>query len=113
LPKTVPQTLPRKGGVRLDPDRIDYETALRGVTQRQLAARAGVPETRISRARHGHPVSERTLRKITEALLGIPLMVGGDLLVLAPEKKIAAASTSAATHQVIREVHGSDATPAT
>ncbi len=79
-----PATLSRKSGIKLDSARIDFELGRRGVNQRTLAARAGIPEPTMSRARHGRPVSERTLRRITEALLGIPLVVGADLLIAEP-----------------------------
>jgi transcriptional regulator with XRE-family HTH domain len=103
-------TLPRKSGVRLDSARIDFELGIRGVNQRTLAARAGIPEPTMSRARHGRPVSERTLRRITEALLGIPLMLGADMLIAAPEAKTVPASSLAETVPPT-EVHGPGATP--
>jgi len=93
-------------GVRLDPDRIDYETARRGLNQRQLAARAGLPETRLSRARHGHAISQGTLRKITEALLTTPIMLGGDLLLVAPETKVAVGGSSPTATQEDRNGRG-------
>jgi len=64
---------------------LDHQLALRGVTARRLAEVAGVPEPSLSRARHGRPVSELTLRRLTKGLLSIPLMLGADLLVAAPE----------------------------
>lgn len=80
-------TLSRRSGVRLDAAKLDHELALRGVTARRLAEVAGVPEVTLSRARHGRPVTESTLRRITTGLLSIPLMLGADLVLAAPAGK--------------------------
>ena len=80
------ENLPRRSGVKLDSARIDYELGRRGVTARRLAEASGVPEVTLSRARHGRPVTEGTLRRLTEGLLGIPLLIGADLLIADPDK---------------------------
>lgn len=104
------ETLPRRSGIRLDADKLAFELARRGVTQRTLAERAGIPEVTLSRARHGRSVSEGTLRRLTTGLLSIPLLVGSDMLISEPEnKKTANGSRSSAVSQ---EVHGLDALPA-
>ena len=87
----------RRVGVRLDVDRLDYELARRGITQARLAAESGVHAVSISRARHGKPVNEKTLERLTTALLRIPLMVGADLLVAEPEKKRAVDGSTSST----------------
>jgi transcriptional regulator with XRE-family HTH domain len=90
-------TLPRRSGIRLDAAKLDHEIGRRGITARVLAAASGVPEVTISRARHGRPVTEGTLRRLTSGLLGIPLLNGGDLLIAAPEnEKTANGSRSSA-----------------
>jgi hypothetical protein len=85
---------PRRSGIRVDPDRLDFELGRRGLTARQLSELAKVHEVTLSRARHGRPVAERTLRRITQALVGSPPLVGADLLLAEPENKKAAASSS-------------------
>jgi hypothetical protein len=79
------EVITRRKGIRLDRDRLDYELSLRGLTARRLAQLAGVQEETISRARHGATLTDRTFRKLTEALLSQPLIVGGDLLIARPE----------------------------
>lgn len=69
-----------RAGVRLDPTKLDFELARRGVTAAELCSQIGVSEVVLSRARHGHSVRESTLRKITGGLLAIPLLDGADLL---------------------------------
>ncbi len=86
MSRTADSTLPRRSGIRLDADKLAFELARRGVTARTLAERAGIPEVTLSRARHGRPVTESTLRRLTSGLLGIPLMVGADLLIAEPTK---------------------------
>jgi len=90
-------TLTRRAGVRVDPAKLDHELARRGITARELSQRARVPEAMISRARHGARISESTLRRLTGGLLEIPLMPGSDLLISAPETKVAGGSPSPAT----------------
>jgi DNA-binding Xre family transcriptional regulator len=76
----------RRNGIRLDAAKLSYELARRGATARQLAARAGIPEATLSRARHDRAVTEATLRRLTKALLEIPQMPGADLLVTEPKE---------------------------
>lgn len=95
-------TLPRRSGIALDAARLDYELGRRGITARRLSEVSGVPEATISQARHGRPVAELTLRRITKALLEIPLLVGADMLVVEPEKRIAGGSPAPANQEVSR-----------
>jgi len=74
-------TLSRRSGVLLDVARLDYELARRGATQRDLAKIAGVPEVTISRGRHGRHLRESTLRRLTTALLEMPVLAGAELLI--------------------------------
>ena len=77
---------PRHQGIRLSPEALAHQLALRGLTARQLAQISGVSENAISQARRGHRrISERTLRRLTTALLGVPLMVGAELIIGEPE----------------------------
>ncbi len=80
-------TRARRHGARLSDERLDYELQRRGLTARQFARIAKVHEVTLSRARQGHPINENTLRRITAALLEIPLMPGADLLITGPDKK--------------------------
>lgn len=80
-------TLPQRAGIKLDIERFDYELARRGITARRLAEVSGVHEVNISRARRGYQIRERTLRRLTEALLACPVLEGADLLIAEPEKK--------------------------
>jgi hypothetical protein len=89
----------RKGGVRLSTERIDFELGRRAVTQRTVAAVAGIPALTMSRARRGQPVSERTVRRISEALVKIPLAVGADALLAEPGKRTTEASEPASVEQ--------------
>lgn len=89
-------TLPRRAGTRLDAARLDFELGRRGLTGRRLSELSGVPEVTISRARHGRPVTERTLRKLTNALLSVPLLIGADLLIADPKEKTAGGSQTPA-----------------
>jgi transcriptional regulator with XRE-family HTH domain len=75
------KTLSRRSGVLLDVARLDYELARRGATQRDLAKVAGVPEVTISRGRHGRHLRESTLRRLTTALLEMPVLAGAELLI--------------------------------
>jgi transcriptional regulator with XRE-family HTH domain len=100
------ETIPRRAGVRLDPAKLDQELARRGVTARQLSAACGLHETVISRARHGRALSERNLQRLAKALTEIPVLVGADLLLAEPEKKIATASTPAAISKEVSRVSG-------
>ncbi|HUZ86924.1 MAG TPA: hypothetical protein VNF26_08225 [Candidatus Baltobacterales bacterium] len=89
-------------GVVLDRERLRFETARRAISQRRLAYLAHVNEVTLSRIANGHPCSLRTLAKITDALSTVPILVGADSIVLAPEKESTAASTSAVLEEVSR-----------
>src|SRR5260370_11907666 len=102
--ETAKAPIPRRSGVRLDVIRFDFELGRRGLTGRRLAELAGITEVGSSRARRGRPITEETLRKITGALLSVPVVVGADLLIAEPERKSAIASATA------REVAGGSST---
>ena len=74
----------RRSGARVSADHLDYSMQSRGLTARQFAKIAKVHEVTLSRARQGHPITENTLRKITAALLQIPVLAGSELLLVAP-----------------------------
>jgi DNA-binding Xre family transcriptional regulator len=78
--------MPFRTGIPLDPDQLDHQLAIRAVTARQLAAKAGLAESVISRARN-HRIREGTLRKIADALLAFPVIDGVDLLIATPATK--------------------------
>jgi transcriptional regulator with XRE-family HTH domain len=72
----------RNQGFRLNPETFDHQLALRALTARQLAQLSGVNESTISQARHGHRhISDRTLRRLSAALLDVPLLLGAELVV--------------------------------
>jgi hypothetical protein len=98
--------IPARGGVRIDAAKLDYELGLRAITARQLAAKTGIPEPTISRARHGRPVTESTLRRLSKGLLSFPVMKGVDLLIAEPEKKIAGGSATPAISKEVSRVRG-------
>jgi transcriptional regulator with XRE-family HTH domain len=102
----VPSTIKPQTGIAIDRDRLDYELARRGATARQLANGAGIPEVTLSRARHGRRVTEKTFRKLAAALLEIPIVVGGDLLLAAPKEKAARALIPAASDEEVGRVSG-------
>jgi transcriptional regulator with XRE-family HTH domain len=73
---------PRNQGIRLNAASLDRQLALRGINARQLAHISGVSETAISQARNGRRrINETTLRKLTQALLACPLMLGAELII--------------------------------
>ena len=77
----VEDVVQRSQGVQIDPDRLARELAVRGLTARDLARVAGVPEHTLSQARHGHRrLRPQTLRKLVDALVSIPLIDGVELL---------------------------------
>jgi transcriptional regulator with XRE-family HTH domain len=96
----------RRSGITIDAERLDYEISRRGITQAELARRAGVPEPTLSHARHGRRVTNGTMRRLTTALLQIPLMVGADLLIVAPETRTAPTPTFAGAVQEVSRVSG-------
>lgn len=87
----------RRSGVVLDREQLDYQLGLRACTSRELARRAGVHEVLLSRARHGHPITEASFRKITRALLKIPLHPGADLLLARPKGGATSSTAIAST----------------
>ena len=70
---------------RLNASRLDRELACRGWTANDLAAAARVSPATISAARRGRPMNHRTLRKIADALLKAPMVIGVDVLLEAVE----------------------------
>jgi len=78
------KTASGSGVVPVDPDRLAYELAIRGVTQRRLAEVSGVTAFTISRAGHGRQLRPSSLGKLTAALLEIPLLPGSELLISQP-----------------------------
>ena len=106
-------TLTRRSGVLLDVARLDYELAIRCATQRDLARVAGLPEVTISRGRHGR-VRESTLRRITTALLEMPVLAGAELLIRKDpprrKKTTAEGSRSSAVKQEVTHHHDRPAT---
>ena len=81
---------------RIDPERTRREMVRRGMTQRALAAAAGIPEMTLSRAMTGGQLQERTFRKVAEALARIPVVAGADLLLPEPAPRARRAARSAA-----------------
>lgn len=83
----VQDVVQRSQGVQIDPDRLTRELAVRGLTARDLARVAGVPEHTLSAARHGHRrLRPATLRKLADALVSIPLIDGVELLLADAER---------------------------
>lgn len=80
------ETASRRSSVGVDAGRLSFELARRGITAEALAGRAGIPPASLSRIRHGHGVSARTLRALADALLSFPIHAGADLLVSAPDR---------------------------
>jgi DNA-binding Xre family transcriptional regulator len=79
----------RHDGLYLDFDVLDHQAAIRAITMRQLAEKAGIPEVTLSRARHGRRIRESTLRKLVDALRRTPVIEGAELLVApAPTKQV-------------------------
>jgi transcriptional regulator with XRE-family HTH domain len=72
---------PRNQGFRLNAETFAHQLALRALTARQLAELSGVNESTISLARHGRHISDRTLRRLSAALLDVPLLLGAELVV--------------------------------
>jgi hypothetical protein len=73
-------------GVRCDPVRLEYELSHRGATARHLSELSGVAEPTLSRWRHGAGISGVTFRRITAALLSMPVLDGADLLIAKPDR---------------------------
>jgi transcriptional regulator with XRE-family HTH domain len=71
-------------GRTLDVPRFDFELGRRGRSAREFSQLAGISEVTLSRVRHGRPMTPGTLRKITAALLGLPLLPGADLVLSEP-----------------------------
>jgi len=98
------EAMARLAGVRIDPQRLDFELARRGLRQRELAERSGVGEVTISRARHGYAVAPATLHRLVRALADIPPLDGADLILAQPDTK---RTTEASTSSAVRAPEGS------
>jgi hypothetical protein len=66
--------------VTINSDRLRYEMAIRGITAGELARLAEVNKNTITRALAGGPVSRRTLRELSRALLMYPTLRMADVL---------------------------------
>jgi len=77
----------RSSGTLVNRNQLDYELGRRGISGKELAARAGLHESVISRARR-HPIRPSTLRKIAAALLEFPVLEVVDLVVTAPQREL-------------------------
>jgi transcriptional regulator with XRE-family HTH domain len=98
--------------VQLDRAQFDYELARRNLTARELSRLTGIPEPTISKARHGRRVRPGTLQRLSSALARQPITASVDI-VLRPDKTNAAASTSAASKEVVDGALNTDDAPGT
>lgn len=74
----------------IDAPRLQYEMAVRGLIAGDLARVAGVDANTVTRALHGRPVTMRTVRMITSALLTQPLVrLTADLIARPAERDAA------------------------
>lgn len=93
------EAMARLAGVKIDPQRLDFELARRGLRARDLSARSGVGEATLSKLRHGYAVAPVTFRRLVRALAEIPPLEGADLLLAQPDtKRTAEALASPAVH---------------
>jgi transcriptional regulator with XRE-family HTH domain len=65
-------------GVKLNPLRLRYELAIRGLRSADIAHVAGISTATMSAAMRGRPVSPRTLRKLAVALARVPPVPGSE-----------------------------------
>lgn len=70
-------------GSQLDDAKVAYELAIRGINARQLAAKAGLNEITLARARRGQRVRPDTLIKVAIALKHFP--VRPELVAILPD----------------------------
>lgn len=68
----------------LDRHAVGHQLDLSGLSQREVARRAGVSEPTFSRALRGHAVSRDTLRRIAAALLELEPAPGVALVLAQP-----------------------------
>lgn len=69
----------------IDSTRLHYEMDVRGLLAAELARAAAIDANTVTRALHGRPVSTRTVRQITAALLAHPQIgVTADLIARPP-----------------------------
>lgn len=68
-------------GVALKPAQFEFELRRRGIQGKQLAARAGLSEPLVSRARRGIPIAPESFAKLAKALHSFkPLPGVGELI---------------------------------
>lgn len=67
--------------MRLDADGLRRELALRGLSQAQAAALAGITPATLSHSLNGHPVAITTVRKLARAIATTPVLAGASTLV--------------------------------
>ena len=77
--------------MQLDIDGLRRELALRGMTQAELAAAAGVTAATISHCLAGRSVNYLTLRKLARAMTVTPVLAGAQTLV-GPQREAATES---------------------
>jgi len=98
-------TVARRDGLYVDVNALDHQVALRAITIRTLAKKAGIPEETLSRMRKGRRIRESTLRRLVEALRQIPILEGASLVVAAPatrDTSVAPKESPAKTKEVRR-----------
>jgi len=74
--------------MHLDVDGLRRELAIRGMSQAQLAAVAGVTEATVSHAMVGRQVDYRTLRKFARAITVTPVLPGTEGIIAPPNRRI-------------------------
>jgi hypothetical protein len=84
-PETVSASQQRGPDVIINADRLRYEMAIRGMTAGELARLACVNKNTMTRALSGRPVSRRTLRELSRALLTYPTLRMVDVLLDKPQ----------------------------
>lgn len=67
--------------MRLDADGLRRELALRGLSQSQFAALAGVTPATLSHSLNGHHVTTTTVRKLARVIATTPVLAGAQTLV--------------------------------
>lgn len=69
----------------INPKRLHYEMARRGITAADLAGRADIAPHTISSMMCGNRVRAATLRKLVRALVSFPVLDGADLILEPPD----------------------------
>jgi hypothetical protein len=68
----------------VDATRLDFELGRRGLSARALSQQSGCSEELLSRARHGYAISERSLRRIGDALAVVPILPSLEAIIAGP-----------------------------